>query len=65
MVTLVSGLRVYPACGTTVMRKGIVGLAMLVHDSLAEDPFGGAVFAFAGRRALQPAATVRLSRQRR
>ena len=27
------------------------GLAMLVQQTLAEDPFGGAVFAFRGRRA--------------
>jgi transposase len=28
-----------------------VGLAMLVQQSLAEDPFSGAVYAFRGRRA--------------
>ena len=33
------------------MRKGMTGLAMLVQQILAEDPFGGAVFAFRGRRA--------------
>jgi transposase len=33
------------------MRKGMAGLAMLVQQALAEDPFGGAVFAFRGRRA--------------
>jgi transposase len=33
------------------MRKGMVGLAMLVQQSLAEDPFSGAVYAFRGRRA--------------
>ena len=51
MITLASGLRVYLACGVTDMRKGMVGLAMLVQLSLGEDPFGGAVFAFRGRRA--------------
>jgi transposase len=33
------------------MRKGMTGLAMLVQQNLQEDPFGGAVFAFRGRRA--------------
>ena len=51
MIALASGLRVYLACGITDMRKGMTGLAMLVQETLAEDPFGGAVFAFRGRRA--------------
>ena len=32
------------------MRKGIDGLAMLAQQVLAEDPFGGALFAFRGKR---------------
>ena len=51
MISLATGLRVYLACGTTDMRKGMAGLAMLVQQTLSEDPFGGAVFAFRGRRA--------------
>ena len=51
MITLASGLRVYLACGVTDMRKGMVGLAMLVQQTLGADPFDGAVFAFRGRRA--------------
>jgi transposase len=51
MIALAAGLRVYIACGVTDMRKGMTGLAMLVQQGLAEDPFGGAVFAFRGRRA--------------
>ena len=50
MIALASGLRVYLACGVTDMRKGMAGLAMLVQQTLAEDPFGGAVSAFRGRR---------------
>jgi transposase len=46
-----AGLRIYLACGVTDMRKGMTGLAMLVQQGLAEDPFGGAVYAFRGRRA--------------
>ncbi len=51
MIALAPGLRVYLACGVTDMRKGMVGLAMLVQQNLGDDPFGGAVFAFRGRRA--------------
>lgn len=51
MITLASGLRVYLACGVTDMRKGMVGLSMLVQQTLKDDPFDGAVFAFRGRRA--------------
>ena len=51
MIALAAGLRVYLACGVTDMRKGMIGLSMLVQQNLAEDPFGGAVFAFRGRRA--------------
>jgi transposase len=51
MISLASGFRIYLACGVTDMRKGMSGLAMLVQQSLAEDPFDGSVFAFRGRRA--------------
>lgn len=51
MIALAPGLRVYLACGVTDMRKGMVGLAMLVQQGLGEDPLGGALFAFRGRRA--------------
>jgi transposase len=51
MISLASGLRVYLACGVTDMRKGMVGLSMLVQQNLAESPFDGAVYAFRGRRA--------------
>jgi len=44
------GVRVWLACGRTDMRKGMDGLAMLAEQVLNEDPFGGAVFAFRGRR---------------
>lgn len=51
MIALASGARVYLACSVTDMRKGMVGLAMLVQQGLAEDPFSGALFAFRGRKA--------------
>jgi transposase len=45
-----SGIRVWLACGRTDMRKGMDGLAMLAQQVLNENPFGGALFAFRGRR---------------
>lgn len=51
MIALSSGVRVYLACGVTDMRKGLVGLAMLVQQGLGADPFDGALYAFRGRRA--------------
>ena len=51
MITLPPGRHVYLACGVTDMRKGMIGLAMLVQQGLAEDPFSGALYAFRGRRA--------------
>jgi transposase len=50
MISLPSGARVWLACGRTDMRKGIDGLAMLAQQVLMEDPFGGALFAFRGKR---------------
>jgi transposase len=44
------GMRVFLACGSTDMRKGFDGLAALVQTVLAQDPFGGALFCFRGRR---------------
>ena len=38
MIALVPGVRVYLACGTTDMRKGMAGLAMLVQQGLSENP---------------------------
>ena len=40
MIALPSGVRIYLACGVTDMRKGMVGLAMLVQQGLGADPFG-------------------------
>ena len=51
MIAVSPSVRVYLACGITDMRKGMVGLAMVVQQSLTEDPFSGAVYAFRGRRA--------------
>jgi transposase len=50
MITPPPGVRVYLACGYTDMRKGMATLAVLVQQTLGEDPFSGAVYAFRGRR---------------
>jgi transposase len=50
MITPSPGARIYLACGYTDMRKGMVGLAMLVQQVLGADPFDGAIYAFRGRR---------------
>ena len=47
MIALASGVRVYLACGVTDMRKGMVGLVMLVQQGLAGDPFDGSILAAA------------------
>jgi len=36
MIALAPGARVYLACGITDMRKGMVGLAMLVQQGLSD-----------------------------
>jgi transposase len=51
MIALPPGVRVYLACGPTDMRKGMAGLAMLVQQELASNPFDGALYAFRGCRA--------------
>src|SRR5690349_4184054 len=50
MIGLPSGARVWLAAGRTDMRKGFDGLAAVVQERLAQDPFSGHVFVFRGRR---------------
>ena len=50
MIAPGSGVRVYLACGTTDMRKGISGLCGVAQEVLRQSPSSGAVFAFRGRR---------------
>ena len=42
--------QVYIACGYTDLRKGIDGLARLVQQQFALDPFTNTLFLFCGRR---------------
>ena len=49
---MISGLsvnRVYLAAGVTDMRKAINGLAVIVAEQLAHDPYDGSVFVFCNR----------------
>ena len=50
MIAAPPGVRVYLACGTTDMRRGMAGLSMQVQQTLEQNPFDGAVFAFRGKR---------------
>lgn len=50
MIPVPAGIRVWLAPGTTDMRKGFDGLAMLVQESLKHDPHGGQLFVFRGKR---------------
>ena len=50
MITPPSGVRIWLAAGVTDMRRGMDGLAALVQERLAADPFSGHVFLFRGRR---------------
>ena len=50
MITVPAGVRIYLACGTTDMRRGFDGLAMLAQEVLKQDPFSGHLFCFRGRR---------------
>ena len=50
MIPLPSGARVWLATGHTDMRKGYQTLALLVQETLKNDPHGGHLFVFRGRR---------------
>jgi transposase len=51
MLIIPSGVKVHLALGYTDMRKGLDGLAVLVQESLKQDPFSGHLFAFRGKNA--------------
>ena len=50
MIGVPSLRRVWLACGATDMRRGFDGLAAMIQQQLAEDPFSGQLFVFRGRR---------------
>ena len=50
MISLPAGTRIWIVAGVTNMRKGMNGLSALVQTALDQDPFGGQLFIFRGRR---------------
>ena len=50
MMGLTAGTRIWMAAGVTDMRCGFQGLAAKVQSVLEDNPFGGDVFVFRGRR---------------
>ena len=52
--TMANGtVRVWLATGHTDMRKGFTSLAVLVQETLKQDPHAGHLFVFRGRRGKQ------------
>ncbi|MBA3115256.1 IS66 family insertion sequence element accessory protein TnpB, partial [Salmonella enterica] len=50
MISLPTGSRIWLVAGITDMRNGFNGLASKVQNVLRDDPFGGHLFIFRGRR---------------
>ena len=50
MITLPAGTQIWIAAGLTDLRRGFTGLSAIVQLKLEQDPFGGHVFVFRGRR---------------
>jgi transposase len=50
MIPVPAGVRVWLATGTTDMRRGFDGLALMVQEVLKRDPHCGHLFVFRGRR---------------
>ena len=50
MIPIPPGTRVWLATGHTDMRRGFDGLALLVQETLKQDPHSGHLFVFRGRR---------------
>lgn len=50
MIGLPAGTRIWIAAGVTDMRSGFPALAAKVQAALEENPLGGDVFIFRGRR---------------
>ncbi|WP_322053009.1 IS66 family insertion sequence element accessory protein TnpB [Paraburkholderia bannensis] len=50
MISLPAGARIWIAAGVTDMRCGFQGLAAKVQTALEENPLGGNVYIFRGRR---------------
>jgi transposase len=51
MIPMPAEMRIWVACGTTDMRRGFDGLAMMVQNVLKKSPYCGHMFVFRGKRA--------------
>ena len=49
MIPIPGRVRVWIATGHTDMRRGMLGLSLMVQEHLGHDPFGGDVFVFRGK----------------
>jgi transposase len=49
MIAFPAGVRVWLAVGKTDMRRGMIGLALQVQETLKRDPHAGDLFVFRGR----------------
>ena len=50
MIPFPAGVRVWLATGYTDMRRGFPSLALQIQEVLKQDPLGGHLFCFRGRR---------------
>jgi transposase len=50
MIALPTGTTIWVAAGVTDMRRGFTGLSAAAQTVLNENPFGGHVFVFRGKR---------------
>jgi transposase len=50
MIAPPAGVQIWLVAGATDMRRGFDGLAAIIAQQLNQDPFGGALFIFRGRR---------------
>ena len=50
MIPIPSGVRVWLSTGHTDLRKGFASLSLQVQEVLRQDPLGGHLFCFRGRR---------------
>lgn len=50
MIGYPSGAHIWIVAGVTDMRRGFTGLSAIVQTGLEQDPYGGHIFIFRGRR---------------
>ena len=50
MISVPTGTQIWIAAGVTDMRRGFTGLSAIAQTRLEQNPFGGHVFVFRGKR---------------